>query len=406
MHIERDGIQNLIMLCLECHKIVDQLERLFSVETLRQWKRDHVGKITSLFAIPNLKDERTLLTQISELLDINASVFTHYGPFSTNVLNGEAGDGIRIWRKRCLDTIIPNNQRILLLIENNKRNFPYPWEVYSQALIFRMHAEAFQDNCLTDNKVNDYKTFPREFDFFVKTKLGVHTEPLEQRASEELDFRSKQIETYINRFLSSHSRITALQALNQSTMLVNVDDGTTIKVFVTNTYVFTEYTFDKVMAVDPAIEAIICSCPAGGYSDGAKRLCIENGIGLFMLGEFMGAIGKQGEDYLNYLLKSERQERLEHLGRTLWDCGPASGLEIYAFGSYLRRKVFADIDLMIVYRGIDQMGAARNLEASLTLKLQGKIVDITVASLGEFEAIKLNHNNLTRVIARPPGRFW
>jgi hypothetical protein len=43
--IDKDGIANLIMLCLDCHKIVDELERKFTVEEMQGWKSNHFKRI-------------------------------------------------------------------------------------------------------------------------------------------------------------------------------------------------------------------------------------------------------------------------------------------------------------------------------------------------------------------------
>lgn len=42
------------MICLECHKIVDELEDKFSVEQMQAWKTDHEMKINSLFNFPQI----------------------------------------------------------------------------------------------------------------------------------------------------------------------------------------------------------------------------------------------------------------------------------------------------------------------------------------------------------------
>jgi hypothetical protein len=398
-YIDRDGVDNLVMLCLECHKIVDELERKFPVDEMKEWKRTHGRKIASLFSVPSIADEMQLLCEVNDLLESNAVIFREYGPYSDNMLKGEGGDGPGIWRKRCFDNILPNNQRIIQLIEKNKRNFPYPWDVYGEMLSYRVHADAFQDNCLTGQKVNDYKLFPRGFEHFVKTKLGIPSRPPELRAKEELEFRSSQIRTYIDRFLSSHSDIGGLQELNRGTMLVELRNGKSLKVFVTNTYYFTEYTLERVLEVDPAVDAIICSCPAGGYSESAKRQCIETDIGLFMLGEFMGAIRHRGEQYLNFLLRSEKVGRVSCLKRLTEDSSPPPGVTVYAFGSHLRRKLYRDVDMFIVYKEPTSSQPIKVFESTLAATI-GKRVgkpDITVASQREFAEVRFKHDNLTQV---------
>lgn len=181
-------------------------------------------------------------------------------------------------------------------------------------------------------------------------------------------------------------------------MIVDLIDGRSLKVFVTNTYYFTDYTFDRVISIDPAVDAIICSCPAGMYSDSAKALCIENGIGLFMLNEFMGAIRKHGEDYLNYLTNADRDYRARGIGGLVKDLKPSNGISVYTFGSYLRRKIYSDIDLMLVYTNSSKKAEVNILEKALSNELQrkGERADIVVASSTELPSLKLQHNNLTK----------
>lgn len=398
-HIEKDGIDNLIMLCLDCHKVIDELEKKFSVEQITNWKVEHSRRIAALFSVPNIRDEKQLLAEINDLLDQNGAIFREYGPYSENVLNGPGGDGIRIWRRRCLDTILPNNQRIVNLIEKNKRNFSYPWDVYNQMLEYQVHVDAFQDNCLTNQKVNDYKLFPRSFDHFIKTKLGVPSEAPERVEQEEIEFRRNQVRTLIERFLSTHKNIEKLEELNRGTMIVHLKDGRAIKVFVTNTYYFTDYTLDRVLEVDPAVDAIICSSPAGQYAESAKRQCIESGIGLFMLGEFMGAIHQDGERYLNFLLRADRESRVDGLTRIATEVAVPIGVQVFAFGSFLRQKIYGDVDLLVVYKE----PSSQNMLAKFVDRFTGAVQkrfgepDINVCSSREFGELRLNHNNLTKI---------
>lgn len=402
-HIEKDGFTNLIMLCLDCHKVVDELERSFSADQMRCWKAAHEKRIKALFYVPNITDERELLIQVNDLLEANAVVFNEYGPYSERAIHGESGDALVVWRRRCLDTILPNNQRIADLIERNNRHFPYPWDVYREMLGYKLHADAFKDNCLLGQRVNDYKLFPLEFDHFVKTKLGIEVPPLETRRGEELEYRVNQIKTFIHQFLANHEFIQRMEELDIATFLVDLNDGRTLRVFVTNTYFFTEYTFNKVMAIDPQIDVIICSCAAGTYADSAKQLCIEHNIGLFMLGEFMGAIRKTGDEFLNFLLRAERDDRLNTLSRPLQSTKLPRGLTIYVFGSYIRRKIFRDIDVLLVYSDNASRNAVEVAEEALraTRDHLSSAFDFTVCSSAEFKTLRLTHDNLTKIYPSP-----
>ena len=398
-YIGTDGVGNLIMLCLECHKVVDELEKAFSVEEIQSWKTAHAQRIRALFSVPNIKDERALLAEVNDLLDINGALFRECGPYSNQVLGGLGGDGLKVWKKRCLDTILPNNQRIIALIENNKRNFPYPWDVYPQMLQYKIHVDAFQDNCLTDQKVNDYKLFPRGFDHFVKTRLGIDSLSPETVAQEELEFRYNTVKTFIERFLSDHSAVASLQELNRGTMLVELLDGRILKVFVTNTYYFTDYTLDRVLEVDPAVDVIICSSPAGQYSASAKQECIDRGIGLFMLGEFMGAILKSGDQYLNFLLRADREFRINGLKRLCQKAGPPTKVRVFVFGSFIRQKLYQDVDLMIVHEEPADTAKLKLFESELEGQIRKRfgVPDIAVTSAREFATLKLKYDNLAQV---------
>jgi predicted nucleotidyltransferase len=266
-------------------------------------------------------------------------------------------------------------------------------------LEYKIHADAFQDNCLTDQKINDYKLFPRGFDHFVKTQLGIDSPPPQVVAQEELEFRYNTVKKFVDEFLSGHSAIANLQELNRGTMLVELRDGRKLKVFVTNTYYFTDYTLERVLEVDPAVNAIICSSPAGQYSDSAKDLCIEREIGLFMLREFMGAIRQSGDQYLNFLLRADREQRMKDLKQISLEAAPPPRTEVFAFGSFIRRKNYRDVDLMVVYEEPADSAKLKVFESELDRLLRKRFCepDISVASAREFSALRLKYDNLSRV---------
>ena len=187
--------------------------------------------------------------------------------------------------------------------------------------------------------------------------------------------------------------------LDIANFLVTLKDGRTLRVFTTNTYYFTEYTFDKAMAIDPEIDVILCSSPYASYSAQAKNLCIENQIGLFMLGEFMGAISKQGNEFLNYLLQDEKSARLTNFGNSLKKLKFPVGIDVYLFGSYLRSQLYRDIDVILVYK--DEL-SKQEIEIAkqaigVAIRKEADKLDFTVCSSAEFFALKLNHDNRIKV---------
>jgi predicted nucleotidyltransferase len=269
----------------------------------------------------------------------------------------------------------------------------------TNTLIYKLHVEAFEDNCLHEQKTNDYKLFPLEFDHLVKTKLGIDVAPLEVRGTEELEFRYNQVSTFINRFLANHRFITKMEELNRATMYIELRDQRKLRVFVTNTYYFTEYSFNKVMAVDPGSDVIICSNPYGTYTNEVKRLCIESGIGLFTLGEFMGAVWKTGDDFLNSILKQDVGSRISYFERPLRKMNLPTGLDVFLFGSYLRSYLFQDIDVLIVYaneKARQEVDTVVELLQEMANHKNAKL-DVTVCSSNEYFNLKLKHDNLTKI---------
>jgi len=266
-------------------------------------------------------------------------------------------------------------------------------------LEYKIHADAFQDNCLINQKVNDYKLFPKSFDYYIKTRLGIMAPAPVVQAQEELEFRYNTVKTFIERFLSDHRAIERLQELNRGTILVELRDGRTLKVFVTNTYYFTDYTLDRVLEVDPAVDAIICSSPAGQYNDSSKQQCIERGIGLFMLAEFMGAIHHRGDQYLNFLLIADKKSRLLGIKQIVQESLPPSGVRVFLFGSFIRRKVYGDIDVLIIHDVPATADRIKQFESKIEEKIRKQFGEphICFASEREFAALRLEHDNLTQV---------
>ena len=399
--IDKKDISNLIMLCLDCHKTIDELEDRYSVAEISQWKDKHSSRIQGLFKTPVITNENHILRRVNDLLEENKLIFEEYGPFSKQAIEGVSGDAKIIWKRRCLDTILPNNQKIIDLIEDNKSNFAYPWELYRQMLTYKIHANSFKENCIFEDKINDYKLFPLEFDYFVKSKLGIKTQDLEIIENQEIEYRQKTIFLYINKFLASHSFIKRMEAWNVAIFKVFLADGRELKVFVTATYYFTEYTLEKIQSIDPNIDAIICSYPYSTYSKSAKKQCVKSNIGLFMLKEFMGAVPYKGEKFLNYLLKEDKASRISRFSSVLntsqiLNCN----CKVYLFGSYLRQNVFDDIDIILVYPDNDAKSGIELIKDKLNKSFQGEGIklDFMICSEDEFLNMELIDDNREPII--------
>lgn len=398
-YIDKSGIDNLIMLCLDCHKIIDELEKKFGVEQLRLWKAEHSRKLAALFSIPTYTSERDLLIEIDRLLEENKTIFETYGPFSDLAVSGPGGDSKKVWKRRCLDTILPNNERIVRLMEKHKNSFGYPWDIYRGFLDFQVHATSFRENCLFEDKVNDYRTFPTGFPILIKTALRLPVDQDSHKDGEGIEYRTGEIRKLIERFLSDHSGIAKMEEMSRGVFIVEKKNGTRLRVFVTHTYFFTEYTYDKVLSEDPNISAIICSSPYASYTDSAKERCIADEVGLFTLPEFMGAVNFEGDKFLNFLLSEDRKARARIFEERLAKFDFLKGYEAYLFGSFLRRSIFRDIDLLLVYPNGTSISDVDSVVAKLRTSLPkfAAKLHIETCSKKELPQLKMNFDNRVKV---------
>lgn len=118
-----------------------------------------------------------------------------------------------------------------------------------------------------------------------------------------------------------------------------------------------------------------------------------------MLGEFMGAIHKSGDQYLNFLLKADREYRTDGLKRVCQEAGPPERVRVFVFGSFIRRKLYRDVDLMIVHEEPANTAKLKLFESELERQTRKRfgVPDIAVTSAREFATLKLKYDNLAQV---------
>lgn len=98
--------------------------------------------------------------ELSELFSENERIFKQYGPFSIIAQQTPVSEFAYMWKEKCITDIIPNNEKILEILENNK-------ELISDDKLFiltlyKNHIEGFKMNHTSKNKSSDVPTFPKE----------------------------------------------------------------------------------------------------------------------------------------------------------------------------------------------------------------------------------------------------
>lgn len=155
-----DTYDNLILLCPTCHRTIDKApEGTFPVEVLRSWKSTHEEWVDGWSTDGAYSTAAEVAQEVQRLLFENRTHFEQYGPLSETAAKNPASTAQAIWEARKLDTILPNNRRIISLMQRHSK-------LISPAAVpsfpkFKMHAEAFEGNQY--ERVEEYPLFPEDF---------------------------------------------------------------------------------------------------------------------------------------------------------------------------------------------------------------------------------------------------
>lgn len=165
-----DTYENLILLCPTHHTEIDKApEGVFSIQQLHEWKQSHEERVRNSFLSPRYPDRYSLGSAIKRLLIENKAAWRQYGPESAEAQRNPMSSLAEVWQLRKLDTIVPNNRRIICLIEQNKEQIDI--NDYPHCVTFVEHAEGFERNCYVRSE--GVPRFPIEFERLVDQYAGI-----------------------------------------------------------------------------------------------------------------------------------------------------------------------------------------------------------------------------------------
>lgn len=162
-----DTYDNLILLCPTHHTEVDKAPLAFPVALLHEWKKTHEEHVRASFQSPRFQNSRELGLAIRRLLVANHVTWNRYGPESEEARRNPLSNLHRFWGFRKLDTIVPNNRRVIEIIEQNKEMLDI--DDFKICAAFVEHAEGFERNCY--ERLEGVPQFPLEFDKLI-TRLS------------------------------------------------------------------------------------------------------------------------------------------------------------------------------------------------------------------------------------------
>jgi hypothetical protein len=155
-----DTYSNTVLLCPTCHRRIDKAPPgEYPEEMLHEWKAQHEAAIRQLGSsfrfriLPELKDA------VARLLRENHHVWKEFGPKSEIAEKDPGSNAYVLWNFRKLDTIIPNNSRIVNMIESNIELLTVA--EHAEFLKFKSHAIAFERHQY--GRLDAYPLFPTSF---------------------------------------------------------------------------------------------------------------------------------------------------------------------------------------------------------------------------------------------------
>jgi hypothetical protein len=165
-----DSYENLILLCPTHHTEIDKApEGSFTADRIRQWKATHEERVKKSFLSPRQPDKRTLGEKMARLLINNKATWTHYGPESEEAKRNPLSNSAQVWELRKLDTVVPNNRKIVGLIQQNQDLIDLA--DYPTCAAFVEHVEGFERNCYT--RTEGVPRFPPAFEQLVNRYAGL-----------------------------------------------------------------------------------------------------------------------------------------------------------------------------------------------------------------------------------------
>lgn len=115
---ERGAFENLVMLCANCHTMVDKAPDAYPDQMILGWKREHANKLQGLFGAVKFGERSDARNVVEPLLTENYAIFNRYGPHIHAARNPESGAAEK-WKRKMLTRILPNDRRILAILDAN-----------------------------------------------------------------------------------------------------------------------------------------------------------------------------------------------------------------------------------------------------------------------------------------------
>ncbi len=110
---------------------------------------------------------------------------------------------------------------------------------------------------------------------------------------------------YFEAQMTKHGKVADLTAQGGGVYELTRTQGDTLRVFICECYAFGVAEYLETVENIGKIDVVIINSAWSGYTQDAKAHCCESNVGLFKIGEFMGAMHR--DDYWRYLTDKEKE---------------------------------------------------------------------------------------------------
>jgi hypothetical protein len=97
-----------------------------------------------------------------------------------------------------------------------------------------------------------------------------------------------------------HDRVTDVETVSPNRYDVTREDGTTVKVFMTNAHTFSAADYAEKHAAHADVDCVVSASKFNHFSDRARSNARDDGVATVHVGELMGALHKTGNGFLDY----------------------------------------------------------------------------------------------------------
>lgn len=118
--------------------------------------------------------------------------------------------------------------------------------------------------------------------------------------------RPETIEAFV-KYVSNSKVVLNVTLVKPQLLIVTKTDGAFLKVHITNIYIVGEADVAEILADEGEIDAIVTLSAWNSYSSRAKSICRDQGVGLFVFKEFLGAVYYSGQKFLDYIHPDDRR---------------------------------------------------------------------------------------------------